>query len=204
MTKMRKLKLTRLFKRKKKANKLVSAKLEGKKVTLRKLVVSDAFYIHDTYEDLKNTKYHIFNQMKNEDDFMLYLVDYVARYDNGSSIGWAIISNKTKEFIGVIQVPYFYPQEKNCSLSFYIAQGLKYPYLCEAIELAISYLFSTKLIHRIQVKIDAEDTFSELCISKKGFKYEGTQRQYAFYGEKYHDVKVYSLLEDEIVFMEEK
>ena len=176
----------------------------GKKITLRKLKVTDALYAHDTYEDLKNTMYNKFNSLNSVDDFTMYLMDYTSRYETGESVGWAIISNKTNEFIGVIQIPNFYALEKNCTLSFYTVKGLKDPYIVESIKLVIEYIFSSKLVHRIQCKIDAEDSFSEIALIKTGFVYEGTQRQYAVYGDKYHDVKVYSILEEEIVLSEEK
>ena len=201
---MKKIKFKIPFLKKKKVKKLESATLQGEKVLLRKLKVTDAIFAYDTFEEYKGFCYHPFNNLNTVDDVTLYLMNYVSRYDQGISIGWAITSSKTKEFIGMIQVPFWYPEERNCSLNFYIVKGLKKSYLEEAIKLGCGYLFSTKLVRRIQVKIDAEDTFNEEVLIHSGFFYEGTQRKYAFYHEKYHDVKLYSLLEDEVVVQEEK
>ena len=201
---MKLLKFEDFFHKKKKPSKLISAKIEGKKVTLRKLVVKDAVYAHDTYEDLKFKRYHSFNFLNTDDDYMVYLMDYTSRYETGKSVGWAITSTKTKEFIGVIQVPHYYSEEGNYSISFYTVLGLKDTYIIEAIKLACSYLFSTKLVRRIQAKIDADDDFSEIALIKSGFHYEGTQRKYALYNEEFHDIKLYSLLKDEIELTEEK
>ncbi len=198
------LKFKNLFAKKKKPSKLISAKIEGKKVSLRKLVVRDALYAHDTYEDLKYKRYNSFNNLNSVDDYMVYLMNYTARYETGESVGWAITSTKTKEFIGVIQVPHFYREEGNCSLSFYTIDGIKDLYLVETLKLVCSYLFSTNLVRRIQAKIDAEDSFSEIVLIKSGFTYEGTQRKYALYNEEFHDIKVYSLLKDEIELTEDK
>lgn len=201
---MKLLKFKNLFAKKKKPSRLISAKIEGKKVTLRKLVVRDALYAHDTYEDLKYKRYNSFNNLNSVDDYMVYLMNYTARYETGESVGWAITSTRTKEFIGVIQVPNFYRDEGNCSLTFYTIDGLKDIYLIETLKLVCSYLFSTSLVRRIQVKIDGDDSFSEIVLIKSGFTYEGTQRKYALYNEEFHDVKVYSLLKDEIELTEEK
>lgn len=201
---MKLLKFKDFFPKKKKPTKLVSSKIEGKKITLRKLVVKDAVYAHDTFEDLRFKKYHTFNSLNTVDDYMLYLMTYTARYETGESVGWAITSTKTKEFIGVIQVPHYYKEDGNCSISFYTIPGLKDDYIIETLKLVCAYLFSTKLVRRIQAKIDAEDSFSEIALIKSGFHYEGTQRKYALYNEEFHDVKVYSLLEDEIELTEEK
>lgn len=201
---MKLLKFNNIFSKRKRPLKLASNKLEGKKVTLRKLVVKDALYAHDTYEDLKFKRYNNFNNLSTVDDYMVYLMNYTSRYETGESVGWAIISTKTKEFIGVIQVPHYYHEDGNCSLTFYTIDGLKDGYLIETLKLVCSYLFSTRLVRRIQAKIDAEDSFSEIVLIKSGFTYEGTQRKYAKYNEEFHDVKVYSLLEDEIELTEEK
>ncbi len=201
---MKLLKFKNLFAKKKKPSKLISAKIEGKKVSLRKLVVRDAPYAHDTYEDLKYKRYNSFNNLNSVDDYMVYLMNYTARYETGESVGWAITSTKTKEFIGVIQVPNFYREEGNCSLAFYTIDGLKDLYLIETLKLVCSYLFSTNLVRRIQVKIDGDDSFSEIVLIKSGFTYEGTQRKYALYNEEFHDIKVYSLLKDEIELTEDK
>ncbi len=200
---MKLLKFKDVFAKKRKPKKLLSNRIEGKKVTLRKLVVSDAIYSHDTFEDLKFKIYHGFNNLNTIDDFMVYLMDYTARYETGESVGWAITSTKTKEFIGVIQVPNYYKEDRNCSLNFYTIKGLNDSYLIETLKLVCAYLFSTKLVRRIQVKLDAEDSFSEIVLIKSGFTYEGTQRKYAKYNDEFHDIKVYSLLEDEVELSEE-
>lgn len=200
---MKLLKFKNVFAKKRKPTKLMSTKIEGKKVSLRKLVVNDALYAHDTYEDLKYKRYNTFNNLDTVDDYMVYLMNYTANYETGKSVGWAITSTKTKEFIGVIQVLKYYNVDGNCTISFYTIEGLKDTYLIEALKLACSYLFSTKLVRRIQTKIDADDSFSEVILIKSGFTYEGTQRKYALYNEEYHDIKVYSILEDEIELTED-
>ena len=69
--------------------------------------------------------------------------------------------------------------------------------------MVVQYLFSTKLVRRIEVKIDANDTFTEIALIKCGFVSEGTKRKYSYYGNEYHDVKVYAILDDEIVLVKE-
>ncbi len=201
---MKKIKFKIPFFKKKKINKLESVTLQGKKVILRKLKISDAIFAYDTFEDHRNHIYHPFNQLETDDDVAIYLMNFVSRYDEGKSIGWAITSSKTNEFIGMIQVPFLYPEERNCSLNFYVVKGLKKEYLEEAVQLVCGYLFSSKFVRRIQAKIDSEDSFNEQILINLGFIYEGTQRKYAYYGDVFHDIKMYSLLEDEVVVQEEK
>lgn len=201
---MKKIKFKIPFFKKKKNKKLEPITMEGKRVILRKLKISDALYAFDTFEDRRNKCYHPFNNLQTDDDVALYLMNSISKYEEGKSIGWAITSSKTNEFIGMIQIPFLYPEERNCSLIFYVVQGLKKDFLIESINLVCGYLFSTGLVRRVQAKIDAEDSFNEQALIETGFVYEGTQRKYAYYNETYHDVKMYSLLEDEVVVQEEK
>ena len=200
---MRKIRIKDLFASKKKPVRLSNATLNGKKVTLRKLQIKDAVYFNDTYEELRDTMYLPYNKLNNVDDYTMYLIDHIAKYEKGSAVGWAIESTKTNEFIGVIQVYKFVEKEGRCSISFYTVKGLKDPYIIEAINLVMQYLFSTKLVRRIEVKIDANDSFTEIALIKCGFVYEVIKRKYSFYGGEYHDVKVYAILDDEIVLTKE-
>lgn len=200
---MKKIRIKDLFASKKKPIRLSNATLNGKKVSLRKLQVKDAVYFHDTYEELRDTMYLPYNKFNSIDDYTMYLIDHNAKYEKGLAVGWAIESTKTSEFVGVIQVYKFVEKEGRCSLSFYTVKGLKDPYIIESINLVIQYLFSTKLVRRIEVKIDSNDSFTEIALIKCGFAYEGSKRKYSYYGGEYHDVKVYAILDDEIVLTKE-
>lgn len=200
---MGKIKIKNLFASKRKPKRLVSTKLVGKKVILRKLKVTDAVYLYDTYEESKNLMYTPYNKLNSVDDTTMYLMRYISKYETGKSIGWAITSSKTNEFVGVIHVLKFKELEKQCTLSFYTVKGLRDPYVIESIRLVAEYLFSSGLVRRIEADIDSEDTFSEVALIKSGFTLEGTKRRYAYYGEQYHDVKLYSILDDEIIVIKE-
>lgn len=201
---MRKIKIKNLFASKRKPKRLISTKLIGKKVILRKLKVTDAVYLYDTYEDLRNEIYTPYNKLNNVDDVTVYLMDYTSKYETGKSIGWAITSSKTNEFVGVIHVLKFKEVEKQCTISFYTVKGLKDPYIIESIKMVVEYLFSTGLVRRIEADIDSDDSFSEIALIKCGFTLEGTKRKYAYYGEQYHDVKLYSILDEEVILVKEK
>ena len=65
---MKKIKFKIPFLKKKKVKKLESATLQGEKVLLRKLKVTDAIFAYDTFEEYKGFCYHPFNNLNTVDD----------------------------------------------------------------------------------------------------------------------------------------
>lgn len=67
----------------------------------------------------------------------------------------------------------------------------------EAIRLISSYLFKTKLINRLEIRMDAKNIASERVAIKCGYRKEGVSRAANFVQGKYVDMNVYALLRQE-------
>ena len=70
--------------------------------------------------------------------------------------------------------------------------------MTEALSLFTDYLFQSTKIHRVQLIIADGNIASEKVAQKCGFTYEGTARQALFQRGMHRDMKIYSLLRDEI------
>ena len=70
--------------------------------------------------------------------------------------------------------------------------------MTEALSLFTDYLFQSTKIHRVQLIIADGNIASEKVAQKCGFTYEGTARQAMFARGKHRDMKLYSLLRDEV------
>ena len=68
----------------------------------------------------------------------------------------------------------------------------------QALSLFTDYLFQSMPIHRVQLIIADGNIASEKVAQKCGFTYEGTARQAMFQRGIYRDMKLYSLLRDEL------
>ena len=68
----------------------------------------------------------------------------------------------------------------------------------EALSLFTDYLFQSMTIHRVQLIIADGNIASEKVAQKCGFTYEGTARQAMFQRGIHRDMKLYSLLRDEL------
>lgn len=63
--------------------------------------------------------------------------------------------------------------------------------------LLVEYLFAYTLAHRIQAETDVGNLAEQRALEKAGFTREGVMRAGAFFGGRYHDEVVYSVLRDE-------
>jgi RimJ/RimL family protein N-acetyltransferase len=70
--------------------------------------------------------------------------------------------------------------------------------MTEALSLFTDYLFQSLKINRVQLIIADGNIASEKVAQKCGFTYEGTARQAMFQRGRHRDMKLYSLLRDEL------
>lgn len=67
----------------------------------------------------------------------------------------------------------------------------------EALLLLTSYLFQSRQVNRIELRISTDNVASERVAKKAGFAHEGTNREAAFSKGKLHDMHTYALLRRE-------
>lgn len=70
-------------------------------------------------------------------------------------------------------------------------------YMPEAVALAVSFLFETKTIDRIQATTLPENEASQRVLEKCGFTFEGTMRSAMFHRGRSSDLRLYSILRED-------
>ncbi len=114
--------------------------------------------------------------------------------------GRLLIVNASDEIVGSIwffkSIRYFDGLEIGYTMfgSQHRGQGI----MTEALSLCTDYLFQSMKIHRVQLIIAEGNIASEKVAQKCGFTYEGTARQAMYQRGRYLDMKMYSLLRDEL------
>ena len=66
-------------------------------------------------------------------------------------------------------------------------------YATEALGLLTEYLFSTKLMHRLQLSIRPDNLASRRVAEKCGYTQEGVMRSIAFSHGRFHDMELWSI-----------
>jgi RimJ/RimL family protein N-acetyltransferase len=114
--------------------------------------------------------------------------------------GLLLIVNDEGKMIGLIQffkpVPYWNAYEI-AYLMFDATQRGK-GIMTDATHLLVRYLFDNKLINRLQLGIHPENRASQRVAEKCGFTLEGTMRGCWFQSGKHNDMRMYSILREEV------
>lgn len=110
-----------------------------------------------------------------------------------------VIVNKTDEIIGSIwlfkSVPYFDAVEVGYHIFDY--NNRSKGNASEALHLFHNYIFESKQVNRIELRIATTNTASQKMAVKLGFNLEGTNREAAYSKGKLHDMDIYAMLRKE-------
>ncbi len=119
-------------------------------------------------------------------------------WDAGKSLRFAIRSNETGKFLGVVSLDNCVHLHRNCDLGYWLrhtaaGQGL----MTEAARLCISFAFQTLGLRRIRCAAARDNAASLRVIAKLGFQFEGYARQAELVGDRWVDHAVFSLLQQD-------
>ena len=123
---------------------------------------------------------------------------YIASYQNDDYYRWAIVEKESLACIG--QIAIFLVNESNhwCEIEYCLgSQFHRRGFASEATKAIIDFAFAKVNVHKIQVCHKDFNVASKGVISKCGFTYEGTLRDYFFMDGKYVNRCYYSMLKSE-------
>ena len=110
-----------------------------------------------------------------------------------------LITNKSDKIVGSIwafkSVPYFDAIEVGYQI--FAHESRSKGYASEALAIFHQYIFETKQINRIELRIATENESSKKVALKVGFSLEGTNKEAAYSKGKLHDMNIYAMLRRE-------
>ena len=169
--------------------------LETKRLFLRSSELSDA---EDTFEfisDPEVTKYtfwRVHRAIADSEELLAWLVT-----ENFAS--WSIVHKADKKVIGVCFLHSFNFHHRRAEMAFnlsrqYWGQGHAPEAVCEMIRFA----FERWGLNRIEGTCILNNFASARVMEKLGMKFEGILRQHSFAKNRFHDLKLYSILRSEV------
>lgn len=123
-------------------------------------------------------------------------VEFCAQeWDSAKSLRFAIRSNETGKFLGVVSLDNCVHLHRNCDLGYWLrtestGQGL----MTEAARVCLTFGFQTLGLRRIRCAAARDNAASLRVIGKLGFQFEGYARQAELVGDRWVDHAVFSLL----------
>ena len=112
-----------------------------------------------------------------------------------TGIWWAICDQTDKDFFGAIGFNDIHPEHHRAEIGFWIlpahwGKGI----IPEAARVVCDYAFETLGLHRIYAYVESENNNSKKVLSKMGFEYEGTMKEYEIKNGKWIDLEIFGLL----------
>ena len=172
---------------------LENSKIEGERIYLRPIQLTDADDMFEYTSDEETTKY-LYDVHKD----VARTKSMIANYFMEEPIGkYAIVLKDSEKMIGAIEFR-VHGEEKAGDLGF--ALNRKYwgnGYVNEAGKLIIDLAFNTLKLERVYAGHDPRNAASGKALKRLGMTYEGTFRKHFFFKGELVDNAQYSILKEE-------
>jgi len=172
-------------------------KIKTKRLTLRKFCLEDAADVFEYISDPEVAKYARWHPSKTVEDAKKLLETRLKEYENHTGGLWGVYHNEDKKVIAT--VGFFNIDTNNRKAEFGYTFSRKYwgkGYATEVAESLIDFGFNKFGLHRIEGLCHADNHASARVMEKVGMSLEGTLRSYYIKNDKYHDVKIYSIIKN--------
>jgi len=170
--------------------------LETGRLILRKISVNDAENIFEYAKDDEVTKNLVWATHKTIEDTKKFLAEGVGFMPPP----WAIVCKTDNKVIGTISFMNYTPEHSRVEVGFVISK--KYwgrGFMTEVLKEVIKFGFEKLKINRIEAFCNSENAASAKVMEKSGMKLEGMSREYLFVKGKFWDMKIYSILKNDLM-----
>jgi ribosomal-protein-alanine N-acetyltransferase len=170
--------------------------LDGNRIKLRKLKISDSEVIRDFAKDKKITKYTFvtpppFTKKQAQ--------DFISKVDKerkkGISYYFGIELKENRKLIGMMNLIKIDQKNKNAEVGFWIAGRYQCKGLAkEALNLILDFGFKKLKLRRIEARVLHKNKPAQKLLEKTGFKLEGKLRKKTFFKNQWFDDLIYGIL----------
>ena len=174
------------------------------RLLLRKFASSDANAVYEIFSNDKVTEFYDLESFTSLDQATNFVNTRISLSEEGGKRGfrWAICMKSAPDV--VIGSCGFHALNTAFS-SIEIGYELNESYWCknlafEAVDAMLNYCFAANFpfpINRITASTNLDSTRSIKLLTKLGFQEEGVLRQYGYWKNRFHDVRLFSLLRSE-------
>jgi ribosomal-protein-alanine N-acetyltransferase len=169
------------------------------RLTLRPFSEVDAAPLFECARNPNVTRYTLWDAHKSIYETQTFVRDYaLLRYREGMAEPYAITLTHDQKPIGSCGCFWASQPNRSMELGYWIAE----PYwgrglAVEACQVLLSHVFREYAPIRIQARVIAGNSASSRVLEKLGFRFEGTLRSALLRREKFEDLLIYSLLNEE-------
>ena len=169
--------------------------LETERLFLRSSKLSDAADTFEFISDPEVTKYtfwRVHHSIADSEELLAWLLS-----ENFAS--WSIVHKTDKKVIGVCFLHSFNFHHRRAEMAFNLSRRYwRQGYATEAVYEMIRFAFKRWGLNRIEGSCMLDNIASARLMEKLGMKYEGILRQHSYAKDRFHDLKLYSILRNEV------
>lgn len=177
-------------------NNIGTKTIETKRLILRRFSEQDAKEIYEGYVNQEKFLYYANKEKRTLEEEIESLNGINEKYNNPEYYNWLITTKKDKKIIGAINLNV---DNYNESVEFNYAIDDRYEgkgYMTEALEAVKNYCLNEVSVNRIFGGCEINNLASKRVMEKCSFIYEGTLRNYLKLKDGYHDMHLYSIIND--------
>jgi ribosomal-protein-alanine N-acetyltransferase len=172
--------------------------LETRRLLLREVRPEDSQAIFHNYADPRVTEYFIEEPLVNQQQAVAIVQEYAGHYRAGTGLVWAITLKGDPTLVGTCGYEVLSPYDKRGEIGYDLArahwgQGV----MKEALQAVIAYGFESLGLNRIQAYVLAENARSIALLRGLHFEVEGVLREHRWFGGRYRDNVIMSLLKND-------
>ena len=170
--------------------------IETKRLILRRFSEQDAKEIYEGYVNQEKFLYYANKEKRTLEEEIESLNGINEKYNNPEYYNWLITTKEDKKIIGAINLNV---DNYNESVEFNYAIDDRYEgkgYMTEALEAVKNYCLNEVRVNRIFGGCEINNLASKRVMEKCSFIYEGTLRNYLKLKDGYHDMHLYSIIND--------
>ena len=157
--------------------------------------MSDAGDLFECLSDTEVSRYTFWDTH----DSIEYTREFLSRLIDDNAACWGIVQRGDEKFIGTCLLHSFEAQHRRAEIAFNITrQYWGHGYATEVAREVITFSFRNWELNRIGGTCMAENLASARVLEKVGMAFEGILRKYAYTKGAFRDLRLYSILEDEI------
>jgi [ribosomal protein S5]-alanine N-acetyltransferase len=166
------------------------------RLTLRQILPSDSPALFAIHSDADWMRWYGVDPAT-EPEHADQLAELFASWFNaGTGFRWALERNQDRQLIGTCGLFRWNKSWRNCVIGYEIRRDCHgHGYMREALAAVLDYGFNMMHLHRIQAETHPDNLASIGLATRLGFRFEGVHREQAFWGNRFHDLNCYSLLE---------
>jgi ribosomal-protein-alanine N-acetyltransferase len=174
--------------------------LDTERLRLREPRRSDAERLLAAWRDEETMLYFGTEPLGTRREALEEIRAFREQTSSGEGIRWIITERGRDEYIGDIGFFDFAPEHARAEIGFLLAKpSWGHGLMSEALAATLQYGFVSKDLHRVEALVDPRNASCLRVLERRGFRREGTLRDYEFERDAFIDLVLLSMLRSEWV-----